>query len=153
MRLPWPNNFSALLSHTDWSTLKNHALYARAKQHADLAAAVDVVEALSDTSILDSIVDNLRREDTIILAPSLNVGTNKNGLSLGYAAWLGKQLEIPVCKTIFQAYRPKKDRLGFWQRIVYPSVFEGEIASGQDFVLVDDVYTFGGTTAESTFVY
>src|SRR5262245_45141731 len=114
MRLPWPRNFPPLFSHVTWAELQKHPKYDAAKRNGDVEAALDLIDDIAELEILDDIVDCIRNEKTLVLAPSLTPENNKNALSIGYAAWLARELDLETCKSIFQVYRPKKDRLGFW---------------------------------------
>lgn len=109
------------------------------------------------------LLDDLVVEDTIkklraladkcgakpkLIAPAAQIGDSNNALAIGYANWLGHELDWEVDESVFQMKDFSKDKLGAWVRIAHPSTFYGEIDKNTPYVIVDDVITLGGTLAD-----
>ena len=155
MRVPWPNRFPPVFIHAHWSladspkgpALEEHRCYDAAKRQGSVLAALQIVEDLYDEDVLDRIVDCFRDMEPIVVAPATRPEESKNALAISYAQWVARELNIEVCETIFQGRDVKRDKMNFWYRIANQPSFYGDVPPGRDFIIVDDVFTLGGTLA------
>ena len=83
----------------------------------------------------------------MVVAPSVSPGNENNALATGYAAFIARTLQIEHCLTVRQVKTAKRDKSDAWQRLANPCSYTGGVPQ-QDFILVDDVYTLGGTLAD-----
>jgi hypothetical protein len=136
--------------------LPDHDLYDLAKRKADTAAALEIIEDFVDWDAIDLVVDlwrDRRGSPPYLIAPSVANSQGTNALPLAYAAWLSKELEFPLCRTMYQHQGVKRDFNDGWFRFAHKTMLFGEIPPESTFILVDDVCTLGGTLAETrTFV-
>lgn len=165
MRHPWDNNFPDAFVHCAWQPppsqrnrptlaggdyLKFHPQHRQAKEERDIQSAINILE---DIAIEQPLLDlrNVAIAHGVtphLIAPAATVDESQNALAIGYAQWLGKQLEWPVEERVYQQKTRSKDREGPWFRLAHPSTFYGQIDTGASYVIVDDVITLGGTLAD-----
>lgn len=155
MRAPWPDKFPPVFIHAHWSStdsphgpfLEEHRCYDAAKRQGSTLAAIQIIDDLFQETVIDRIVDCFRDMEPIVVAPSVRPEESRNALAVSYAQWLASELELEVCTTIFQNRDVKRDKMNFWYRIVNQPSFYGDVPAGRDFIVVDDVFTLGGTLA------
>lgn len=162
LRVEWPSSFPEVFFHVPWRgntdipcCLAVHDLYSTAKgqmlvdPREALRAARLIIDELHDERIYD-LVDGYIRTDreTRILAPLKHPNVNSNALGIAYAYSLSQIFGYDVEQNVFQLGTERRDQTtdGFI-RMASPPVFAGEIKSGCDYILVDDVFTTGGTLA------
>lgn len=83
-----------------------------------------------------------------LIAPAAQIGDSNNALAIGYANWLGHELDWEVDESVYQMKDFSKDKSRGWVRIAHRSTFYGEIDKKTPYVIVDDVITLGGTLAD-----
>lgn len=156
-RAPWPDIFPDVISNVMWTAqkkgdlcLKAHPLYQPAKGERDLGSALSLLDDLVKKSTIESLKTLASEAETtpILVAPAAHVEDSNNVLAIGYAHWLGHELDWPVEERVFQAKTFSKDRSDAWIRIANRSTFYGEIDRKSPYVIVDDVLTLGGTLAD-----
>jgi len=160
-RQPWTGNekvFSCSMLHD----LKSHPRYRAAKYENDLEAAFDVVEALLTEEVLDAISDSVIENaprDVRVVRPNPGfdeeghddaAGTQKgftNALPVAFQAVLCEQLGAEPDDEIVQAARVGRTKLGLFMRFLCQPEFNGNVRPNDQYVVVDDVITTGGTFA------
>lgn len=154
MRVPWQNNFPPVFIHTQWNaekaitpSLQRHRFYDEAKRNQNVNAAIQLIDELYKEDVLDRIVDCIGAKSPLVAAPAVTPEQTGNALAISYANWLAKELNLDVCDTIFQNRNIKRDQTSFWYRVANVPSFYGSVPTDQDFILVDDVITLGGTLA------
>lgn len=127
------------------SELKKHPAYRAAKQ-GDNESAFELVWDLASHFLI-----NLKgefNEDTVYVSPFAKEASGDNAipplLASACASFMGGQAEndIVQLERVFHTGADPMERMS-----LRPS-FEGEVVSGQTYVLVDDVTNLGGTLAE-----
>ncbi|RVU06817.1 phosphoribosyltransferase [Rhizobium sp. RMa-01] len=130
--------------------MSSHALYSAAKGQRDMDAALQLLDDL----VVEDTVKKLRALEQKsgikpkIIAPAAQIDESNNALAIGYANWLGHELDWEVDESVFQMKDFSKDKLDHWVRIAHRSTFYGEIDKKTPYVIVDDVITLGGTLAD-----
>lgn len=156
-RVPWEDHFPDVFVNCPWSgtrhgvgCLSKHVLYPAAKGERDIGAAIDILDDLASEDTVASLrnIAIQRGVTPKIIAPAAQAGDSNNALAVGYAQWLGHELDWPVETEVFQSKAFSRDKLGPWVRISNRSSFYGQIDKGRAYVIVDDVMTLGGTLAD-----
>lgn len=70
-----------------------------------------------------------------------------NALPFAFAEYLGIRLGCEVNETIIQSARVGRGKLTMWMRFLCRPSFEGDVERGRAYILLDDVFTTGGTFA------
>ncbi len=125
--------------------LKKHARYREAKA-GDWQAAVDLV---ADLAFLD--IWNLRdRFDSgaIFVAPFAREASGDNAIPVVLAAFCAELCGGSIDRDVVQVTKVYHTGADPMERLALRPAFEGEVQSGQPYVLVDDVVSLGGTLAE-----
>lgn len=148
----------------DWGDFPDVVIAARlgeASRHPDYAAAksgdADAAERLVDAVLTQASVDQLTklidgREATLV--PVLaEESSGRDKIPLATAAVLGERLDLPVSAKIAQASKVSRTNSDGLQRLARQPVFAGAVRSGENYILVDDPLTQGGTFALRQGVY
>lgn len=144
-RTPW-GDFPEAVFQAGLGALKKHSEYAAAKGGDDQAAARVVKSVLSDDAMaqIKGIVGNRRPVVVPVLAQE---ASGANMLPLAYAYALSSRLGYDVDSNIIQSIKANHTDSGAFHRIGVQPVFDGEVIPGQDYIVVDDTMTMGGTLA------
>jgi len=165
MRHPWEHDFPDAVVHCAWQPppsqrnskspkggpfLKLHPQYRQAKHDRDMQSAINIIEEVAkEQALIDLRAIAIRHGVTPrLIAPAATVDESKNALAIGYAQWLGRQMDWPVEERVFREKSQSKDREGAWFRMAHPSTFYGKIDTSAPYIIVDDVITLGGTLAD-----
>lgn len=147
MRSDWNNFPDVVLMHSK-STISGHALYQAAKG-GDLTAAVALVDDYLNDGALDEIGKLLAPHENVRLLPVHAVEmSGRNKLPAAYAAWLEQTFGLPVEYGIVQADKVGRTGADGFERLVKSVRFDGKVAAGQKYLLIDDAVTQGGTIAD-----
>lgn len=155
LRLPWPDWFPPVTIHSPYGSKSvSGFVYCkdsdvnRAKSMGDIDAAFCAVDKFIDGSALEKISQNLCGITTYVVAPAKPPDARRNVLALTFAAIIAQELGIELADNIFQYPRAKRDKNGnFVFRIANAPEFFGDVVANADYVVVDDVLTYGGTLA------
>jgi hypothetical protein len=128
----------------------------RAANHPDLKAAkagdVDAAARMVDDLWNDDVLSKTRaeigdRKPTIVpVAAETSVGTN--ALPVAFAHKLARELGLPLGTDILKVNRTDRTGSSAIYRLVTRSEFDGPVKLGQEYVIVDDFLTQGGTLAD-----
>lgn len=133
--------------------------YERAKYQFDMSAAVEIVEEMIDTAIVDRIIDSLIKvnKPPLIVMPHPEFDSGdpvepgaalpKNALPFAFANYLAEDLGCDVDEAIVEVNRPGRTQLGRFPRFLWQPGFEGDVSHSQPYIIVDDVASMGGTLA------
>lgn len=128
------------------ASITGHAEY-RAAKAGDLAAAVRLAKDI----VTDELVHQVReviggRRPAIIPVISIEAG-GWNKIPHAAAEVLGARLALDVVPGIVQSNMPFRTALSGLDRIFASPAFDGEVGPGQDYLILDDTLTQGGTFA------
>ncbi|WP_339077074.1 phosphoribosyltransferase [Acetobacter sp. AC2005] len=114
-----------------------------------IRAARQIIDEIHDMRIFDLIGEYVRfGKTTKVIAPIKVPSVNTNALSLTYAQAVANIFGYNIEDRVFQVTSEKRDRkIDTMLRLCFPPVFTGEIEAGADYIVVDDVFTTGGTLA------
>ncbi len=140
VNVPWRSDNVADL------TLSSHRLY-RAAKGGDESAAIELVEDLLRYHCLDGVYKCLCSAPTLVCPPAKPPRVSRNVLATAYAAAVAREFCLEVETGVIQKDAAKRDRTEFWQRFVRTPEFYGNVRSGCDYILADDVLGYGGTLA------
>lgn len=162
LRVDWPSSFPETFFHVPWGgnadipcCLSVHDLYPIAKRsmlvspRESVRAARQIIEEVHDERVFDLIGEYIRPyRQTKVLAPIKAPEINKNALGLTYAQAVANVFGFDVESNVFQITSEQRDqKTDTMYRIALPPIFHGEIERDVDYILVDDVFTTGGTLA------
>lgn len=128
-------------------TLKHHPLYWDAKKRGDYIAAQEVVDDLISNDALFRIADRIGDAAPLIVSPSLTKDDPTNVIPTSFAHSLAYELDVQVCRDIYQRDKAHRTGRGGFYRLAFSPEFYGQVVEGQDYIIVDDVATMGGTLA------
>lgn len=119
-----------------------------AAKAGNMAAARKLVQSV----LLDDAVAKVRAMigDTrpAIVPVSAEEAAGRNKIPLAAADELGSQLDLEVDVDIVQSTRSRRSGRDGMGRLANQPEFIGEVAAGQDYLIVDDTLTQGGTLAQ-----
>jgi hypothetical protein len=144
-RTPW-GHFPDVLIHASESAVKQHPAYHWAKAGSDDAAADLVFDTFNPDQALElkRLVGD--RAPTLVSAHAFE-REGINAIPEVFADQLGKVLGWPVDSSVVQVnVVSHTGAKGFW-RLAMQAEFDGVVAPGREYVLVDDFVGMGGTLA------
>ncbi|RKZ35495.1 MAG: hypothetical protein DRQ49_19350 [Gammaproteobacteria bacterium] len=143
-RFPW-QDFPPVHIMTPLGTASKHPSYSAAKQDANSDAAFELVnDILPDEKVYELQLDDKKPVIVPVHAKEAK-GTNK--IPVAFAAILAVQLELSYNTEIVQINKPCRTGKGAYYRLANYPIFEGYVALEQDYLIVDDTLTMGGTFA------
>lgn len=144
-RAPW-GDFPRVITNSSLGALSAEPEYAQAKS-GDTAAAL----ALADRFVTQATVEQVRTligDERPRMLPVLameEVGCNK--LPLAFAIVLADRLGLEVETRVVQRERVGRTGMGADHRLAFSPTFDGPVAPGQAYVVLDDTLAMGGTIA------
>jgi hypothetical protein len=120
----------------------------RAAKAGDPDAAERLINDTIDPEKVKQIGDVIGDRRPVIVAVHGIEATGRNKIPQAYAATLARRLGLDVDDSIVQANRPQRTGKSPLCRVIIPSEFAGPVQSGQDYLIVDDHVTQGGTLAD-----
>lgn len=172
-RCPWPREgCECVLVHGRYEMLSGHhpglarsqtevaGLYARAKRSNDMPAAAELVDLVYSEEIENAVIDKLVavQRAPIYLSPhpafanpdeadaGMRTGPT-NALPYALSAKLVETIGGEIDVEIVQAARVGRTDMNRFQRFLWQPSFTGTVRTDRPYVLVDDVFTLGGTFA------
>jgi hypothetical protein len=146
--VPWGHFPDVVICATE-SAVKNHADYEQAKQgnvHDAAPAAKRLATGMLSPHALDAIT-KLPIEDALLVPVHALEGQGFNRIPAAFAELLGQRLALDIETALIQVNVVNHTGATGWQRLASPPLFEGDVADGGRYVLVDDFVSQGGTLA------
>lgn len=144
-RSDW-GDFPDVVIATPIGTAKNHADYDAAKA-GDVEAAVRVVRDIVPDGTVEQLREQLGDRKPIVVPVAAEEATGRNKLPLAYADLIAERLGLETTGEIVQAVRAHHTNARAFHRIGIQPTFEGPVIEGQEYLIVDDTVTMGGTLA------
>lgn len=144
-RAPW-GDFPDVVRHADLGALQKEPEYQAAKKGDERAALALVRRVISDDAVerLRALIGDRKP----VIQPVLAVeASGNNKIPLMFAQVLAHRLGLSVGSEIYQAQKVGRTDSGADHRLAYSPVYTGTVQSGQDYLIVDDTLTMGGTLA------
>nr|WP_192383870.1 phosphoribosyltransferase [Pseudomonas sp. PDM20]MBD9686823.1 phosphoribosyltransferase [Pseudomonas sp. PDM20] len=144
-RAPW-RGFPKVVRNGDLGTLSKEPEYRAAKQ-GDMRAALELADRLVTddfVSQLHLVIGDKRPRVVPVLATEAS-GNNK--LPLAFAEVISDRMGLPVEMGILQREKVSRTDSGADHRLAFNPTFTGSVVVGQDYLVVDDTLTMGGTLA------
>lgn len=166
MRKPLRSNLD-VVTHTLWDvkssneavrlrTLSKQPEYSHAKRNANYEAAFLIAHRLMSPVAMESIktridYDSFKREPArlrpIVVAPIKLNGKSKNLIPMAMAHIVADHFQLEVCRDIVQEDGQGRTGKGALDRLIIQPVFSGKVEKGRKYIIVDDVFTMGGSIA------
>lgn len=137
----WEGTQENVAVHTNTAALTHHPDYDAAKA-GDRRAAVRVVKDLVKANITAELVRQY--PDAIVVPVREKESTGHNKLPAMYASHLAKQ-GLERNRTIYSAATVNRKSLEGFARLGTRKRYRGKVEPGRNYILVDDVFTHGGT--------
>ncbi|MDR1909472.1 MAG: phosphoribosyltransferase [Spirochaetaceae bacterium] len=154
----WDENFPKVMRFVDlqnvcakpWKLLFNHPDYDAAKNHEDRQAAARLVKSLLDTPDNIKQLKSLKTSfpDAIVVPVRAVEAGGKNRIPEMLAEYISKKTGLQVDTTIIQANQVFRTGSDPWHRFAFRPEFDGEVQNRRNYILVDDVFAFGGSFSE-----
>jgi len=157
----WDPNFPPVMRFIDpidslpkpWDVLSKHPCYDAAKNHEDRAAALRLVIDFLDTpenlAQLKSLL--LKFPDAVIVSVHAIESRGKNRIPEMLAEYMGEITGLEVDDNIVQTNRVHRTGSDEIHRFAFRPTFEGNVKENRPYILVDDVFSFGGSFNELRF--
>jgi len=154
----WKTDFPPVMHFVDlddccakpWKLLEEHPDYDAAKNHEDRIAALSLVHSFLNTPENLSQLRFLKNNysDAIIVPVHAIEANGKNRIPEMLADYIGKYTGLEVDDNIVQSNRVHRTGTDEWYRFAFRPSFDGNVKSGREYILVDDVFSNGGSFNE-----
>ena len=144
-RTPW-GDFPPVVFQTITGSAKKHPRYHAAKA-GDVDAALEIVTSLVRQPILDEIGGILAVRKPWVIPVMAEEASGRNKLPSAYATVLARYFGLENSVDIVQTVRAKHPGADAFHRIAVQPQFGGRVVAGQEYLIVDDTMTIGGTLA------
>ncbi len=147
-RVPFPPGFPDVVVQQPWGLARpvGHPDYVAAKA-GDTDAAFRFVQDVVTLEKVGEVRAMVGDRQPVIVPVHAEEASGRNKLPLAYAEELGEQLGLPVDDQIVQANRPQRTGKSNLYRMQNAVAFDGDVRPGQDYLMVDDHVSQGGTLA------
>lgn len=144
-RAPW-GDFPAVIRNGELNSVGKDIDYASAKG-GDPAAAVRLVNRLVTAELIAQLREAIGDRQPKVVPVIAPEASGINMIPLAYASAIASHLNLEVEVGIGQKHRVHRTNSGSDYRLVANPVFKGDVTAGQDYLVVDDTLTMGGTVA------
>jgi len=154
---PWPDDFPDVVGQCSLESLYSAAFDAhesiahrtssayRMAKAGDVKAAVKVVSAIIDIETVTEIHNAF--PGSVVASVHAEEEQGRNKLALAYANALGDICDFEVDGDIVQCNRANHTNASARQRMARVPLFDGEVISDRQYIVVDDVCTTGSSLA------
>jgi hypothetical protein len=154
----WDDGFPKVMHFIDhqntyakpWNILLAHPDYDAAKNHEDRAAAARLVKRMLNTPENQDLLRTLKKQyPDAAIVPIRAIETNgKNRIPEMLAEYIAHQTGLEVDTGIVQTNKVHRTQSDAWHRFAFRPTFDGEVRIGGKYILVDDVFSNGGSFNE-----
>ena len=133
-----------------WKILEQHPDYDKAKNHEDNIAAIRLVhDFLKMPENQKQLVKLKKQYDNAIIVPvrAIEAG-GKNRIPIALADYISKKTGFKVDASIVQTNRVYRTGTDEWHRFAFRPSYDGEVKKSRKYILVDDVFSLGGSFNE-----
>jgi len=144
-RCPW-GEFPDVLIHTDESRVKQHSAYVAAKS-GDAAAALELVRDVFCVSLPEQLRSVVGDSQPILVSAHAYEREGVNAIPEVLADVMAGRLGWQVDSGVVQTNVVTHTGADGFSRLARQPAFDGAVAAGADYVMVDDFVGMGGTLA------
>jgi hypothetical protein len=154
----WKEDFPKVMHFIDlqnthakpWALLTKHPDYDAAKNHEDRGAAARLVENLLSTAENKAQIKEIKEKyrGAIVVPVRALEAQGKNRLPEALADFIGHKTDLEVDTGIVQTNEVHRTGADAWHRLAFRPEFDGEVKEGHKYILVDDVFSNGGSFNE-----
>jgi len=154
----WDDNFPPVMRFVDlenidkksWKIIEAHPDYKAAKFNEDRVAAMRLIHDFLQTPENDLQLSKLKlsHPNAIIVSIHAVEASCKNQIPQMLADYIGKCTGLEVDDNIIQTNRVHRTGTNEWHRFAFRPSYDGEVKSGRDYIIVDDVFSLGGSFNE-----
>lgn len=144
-RAPW-GDFPKIIRNGDLGTLQGEPEYQAAKS-GDMHAALDLVDRVLTDGTVQHIKEQIGTCKPFLLPVLAVEGAGNNKIPLAMAEVIADRLGLGVELGIVQREKVGRTGAGSDHRLAFNPSFEGDVKAGQEYLIVDDTLTMGGTIA------
>jgi hypothetical protein len=148
-RVPFPENFPDIVIQQPRGSriwVQEDPDYKAAKA-GDTDAATRLVDAVVNEGKMKE-VETLIGDSKPTVVAVHSGETGRNAIPRAYAELVGEWFGLPVANDIVQINRPGRTRSTAEYRMLNRTTFDGPVTPGQNYLLVDDNVTQGGTLSD-----
>jgi hypoxanthine-guanine phosphoribosyltransferase len=143
----WPANFPKMeiminLSRFKDKTNGNYELWYKAKR-GDVRAAVTLIDKVIKTDKIREL--GKQYPDAILVPVHAEEVAGRNVLPLAFASRIARITGQEIDNDIVQSNRAHRTDKSKLERLIQKVAFDGEVKSGYNYIIIDDVVTQGGT--------
>ncbi|WP_461253575.1 hypothetical protein, partial [Treponema sp. R8-4-B8] len=133
-----------------WKLLEEHYDYDDAKNHEDRIAALSLVHSFLKLPENQALLKTLKLKypEAIVVPVHAEEAKGKNRIPEALAEYIGNRTGLEVNNNIIQTNRVHRTGKDEWHRFAFRPSFDGEVKSGRDYIIVDDVFSNGGSFNE-----
>jgi hypothetical protein len=133
-----------------WKLLEEHPDYDAAKNHEDRIAALSLVHSFLKTPENQAQLQLLKQKyrDSIIVPVRAVEAGGKNKIPVALAEYIGEFTGLEINDNIIQTNRVHRTGKDEWHRFAFRPSFNGEVKTGRSYIIVDDVFSMGGSFNE-----
>ena len=154
----WNPNFPPVMHFVDlenvcakpWKFIEAHPDYEAAKHNEDRIAAMRLVHDFLKTPENQVQLSKLKHlyPGSIIVPVHAIEANGKNRIPEMLAEYIGNFTGFDVDDSIIQINQVHRTGTDEWHRFAFRPSFDGEVKIGRNYILVDDVFSFGGSFNE-----
>jgi hypothetical protein len=144
----WPEGFPDVTTIADYKAMKGHTDYAAAKT-GNTEAAVHLIHDLMDESS-DNVLMEIAAKypDAILVSVHAVEAEGKNKIPEVLVRYISELTGMEADESVLQSNVVAHTGAGQNERLFNRPKFEGEIVSGRNYIIVDDMVTMGSTIGE-----
>ena len=157
----WDPDFPPVMHFVDldnccakpWKILENHPSYEAAKKNENHAAALHLVHDLLKTPENQDQLRFLKQKypGAIIVPVRAMEAGGKNRIPEAFAEYIGLKTGLNVNTEIIQSNKVFRTGSDEWHRFAFRPTYNGQVIPNRNYILVDDVFTQGGSFNELRF--
>jgi hypothetical protein len=147
-RPPFKGDFPEVVIHRRWAQWMGDDPDYLAAKAGDPEAAERFVNRQLDPAQVNRVRDVLRGRKPVIVTVHADESDGRNMLPQAYGKILGDRLGLTVDSDIVQANRVGRTGTDAEYRLLKRAKFDGQVEPGQQYLIIDDNTTQGGTLAD-----
>lgn len=145
-RAPWNGDFPRAVFAAPLGSADKHSDYIAAKS-GDIESAKRLVDEVVSADALDRVGTLIGDKTPVVVPVIAEEASGANRIPAAYAAKIAKRFGLRIDPAIVQTVRAYHTGANADHRLANHAAFDGVVEAGQDYLIVDDTMTMGGTLA------